>query len=513
MTHFRKSLFKPSGDEATSSGNSGGLHDLVSAGETAAAAVGEPGRSLTSSLTIAFFVTASLLAISASGILYWATVATLQYADDQVVDKRAGTVIEILQAKELNDGLLAHEVNEDNQGPRQIFMRVVSRHPPIQLETEKMSGLLAPEVFPDAKASDRFVPVRATIKSKDGKSYRAASFRVPITALPGEDAILQVATDTSLNDESLSLFKKILLTVVGVALPLSALLSWYVVNRSLRPLERIAAATQRMDGGKLDQRLALNGLPSELHELGVHFNSMLGRLESTWSDLRHYADTIAHEMRTPLNRMRLDCEIALDNANTLDEFRAVIGSSVTECERMTKLLQGLLFLARVEGKQATLAKSRNSLGIHLATLNDYFEAEAIEKGVNFSASRATGLYINGDPQLLQQAIGNLISNAIAHTPAGGIVSVKAERCGNEIGITVEDTGEGIASEYQPHIFDRFYRAGRAASGAKNSEHLGLGLSIAKGIVELHGGHITLASELGRGTKVKIMLPAATHALD
>ena len=489
------------------SASSTGLNDLVSAGD-AASAVGKPGRSLASSLTMAFFATAAFLAISASAILYWATIATLQFADDQVVDKRAGTVIDLLQSKELNDGLLAHEVNEDNQGPRQIFIRVVSEYAPIQLETENMGGLLARESFPDAKSSNRLIPVRATINSKDGKSYRAASFRVPITAVPGEDAIVQVATDTTLDNDSLSLFKKILLAVVGAALPLSALLSRYVVNRSLRPLGRIAAATQHMDGGKLDQRLALNGLPAELHELGVHFNSMLGRLETTWSDLRHYADTIAHELRTPLNRMRLDCEIALDNAKTPNEFRAVMGASVAECERLTKLLQGLLFLARIEGKQESIAKSRISLDAHCTVLQDYFEADAVEKGVRLNFAKLTGLYVDGDPQLLQQAVGNLISNAIAHTPAGGQITVLAERRGDEVVIAVVDTGVGIASEDQPHIFDRFYRADRAATAKKVGENLGLGLSIVKGIVELHGGRITVESELSRGTKIEIELPAA-----
>ena len=473
--------------------------------------MGEPGRSLASTLTLASFAAASVLTIFASGIMYWATIATLQFADDQVVDKRAGTVIDVLQAAELNDGLLAHEVNEDNQGPRQIFMRVVSQQSAIQLETENMSALLAPGSFPDAKTGNWLVPVRATIISKDGKRYRAASYRVPVTAHPGEDAILQVATDTTLDNDSLSLFKKILMIVVGSALPLSALLSWYLVKRSLRPLERIAAATQHMDGGKLDQRLSLVDLPAELHELGSHFNSMLGRLEKTWSDLRHYADTIAHEMRTPLNRMRLDCEIALEKANTVDEFRGVMGASVTECERLTNLLQGLLFLARVESKQASIANTRIALGAHLAAIHEFFETEAADKGHKLTFVAEPGLAIDGDPQLMQQAVCNLISNAIAHTPSGGQISLMAERRGHDVVITVKDTGEGIASEDQSHIFDRFYRAGCGATVKNGGDRLGLGLSITKGIVELHGGRIALQSQLGRGTTIEIFLPDASAA--
>lgn len=468
----------------------------------------KPGRSLASQLTLTVFLSVFLTALTASGILYWATIATLQYADDQVVDKRAGTVVDLLQAQELNDGLLAHEVNEDNQGPRQIFMRIISRHAPIQLETENMSGLLAPEMFPDATASDRLVPVRARINAKDGKSYRAASYRVPITRLPGEDAILQVATDTTLDNKSLSLFKRILMLVIGAALPLSAVLSWCLANRSLKPLARITAAAQQIDGGTLDQRIVLTDLPAELHELASHFNSMLARLETTWLDLKHYADTIAHELRTPLNRLRLECEIALDKAETAAEFRDVMGSAVGECERLTRLLQGLLFLARADSQQASVAPKRLLVEQELRTIGEYFGAEASEAGITLTVECENGLELEGNRELIQQAITNLLSNALAHTQHNGRIVLAAKRNAGGLEISVGDTGTGIPTEHQAHIFDRFFRAGNDRDQMHAGQRLGLGLSITKRIAELHGGRVVLESTVGKGTKVTLLFPDA-----
>lgn len=484
---------------------------LVLSSDTRALAAG-PGRTLAARLIAIFFSTAFLLVIAASGVLYWGTVTALKSADDQVVDKRAETVMDILRAKELNEGLLAHEINEDNQGPRQIFMRVVSPETSIAIETEGMSTVLAPSDFPDATTMPIHFPSRSTIRLSDGRTYRASSTRVPVTALPNlPPAILQVATDTSLDKDSLELFQKILALVVGAALPLSAFCAWYIVNRELKPLQKITSAAQAIDGATLDKRIALAGMPDELHELASHFNSMLARLETTWLDLKHYADTIAHEMRTPLHRMRLDCEIALNKSGSPAETQDVLNSMVDECEHLTRLLQGLLFLARADSKQASLAKQRFSMTEQIATLYEYFEAEAAELGIAFKAECAAELTLDADRSLVQQAAANLLSNAFAHTPKGGEVRLEAERRERAVYIRVSDTGEGIAAVHHERLFDRFYRA-RNGTGARG-ERLGLGLSITKRIVELHGGTISLTSAPGLGTCVSLIFPQPGAALE
>lgn len=470
------------------------------------------GASLLHRLIFIFFSTSLLLVITAGGILYLATLDALRSADDQVVDKRGAAIVEILHSAELNEGLLAHEINDDNQGPRQIFMRVVSDYEPIVIETEGMGKLIKTSDFPDAALSQPLVPVRKTIVLQDGKTYRGASFKVDVKFKGGPaTAILQVATDTTLDEHGLAAFRRILFLVLGAAIPSCAILAWYIVKRGLKPLDRITAAAQSIDGSSLDQRLMPAGLPAELHDLALQFNSMLGRLEETWLDLKHYADTIAHELRTPLNRMRLECELAINEAKSETEIRDVLANTAGECERLTRLLRGLLFLSRADSKQATIAPVDLTLDNEIVTIANYFETNAESAGLTLDVRCAPGITVHADRELLQQAVSNLITNSIAHTPPGGRITLSTERTGSDAVIRVEDTGEGIPPEHHARLFDRFYRASADDRAARAGQRLGLGLSIVKSIVELHGGRISFDSAPGRGTRVTLALPTALPA--
>lgn len=491
-----------------SSADRTGTETLISTDEISRVAA-EPSWPLAYRLIAVFFSSAFLLVLASSAILYWATISALQSADDQVVDKRADAVIDILKAQDLNDGLLAHEINEDNQGPRQIFMRVISDEKSIALETEGMSLVLDQRLFPDPKNAPLLESIRGTVSFPDGRRYRVAAMSVPVTALKKSPvAILQVATDTTLDNDALAMFRGVLLTVIALAIPLCAFVTWVVVRRGLRPLAAITSAAQAITGANLNQRIAVHGMPAELHDLASQFNAMLSRLEATWLDLKHYADTIAHELRTPLNRMRLSCEIALNETSSPGNMRESLNASLSECERMTKLLQGLLFLARADKKQASINPVILELETFFETIEDYFEAAACEAQIDFSCRAAPNLAITGDRELLQQAIGNLIANAIAHTPPGHRVMVDAVRSRSAVQFRVADTGEGIAAEHHDRLFDRYYRASPPAASNNGNGRLGLGLSIAKSIAELHGGSIALESAPGRGTTVTITLPGA-----
>ena len=206
-----------------------------------------------------------------------------------------------------------------------------------------MSSVLPSSLFPDVTAAPFGEMHRLSILSPSGENYRALSVRVPVAGgeAPGS-AILQVATDTTLDGEGLAWFRSLLFGVLGAALPLSALASWKLVTRELKPLDRITQAAQAVDSASMDKRLELGGLPRELHDLGLQFNSMLDRLEQSCTELKNYADTIAHEMRTPLNRMRLQSEIAIHDATTPDELRTVVTGNIEECERLCRLSAGVV---------------------------------------------------------------------------------------------------------------------------------------------------------------------------
>jgi two-component system heavy metal sensor histidine kinase CusS len=169
-------------------------------------------------------------------------------------------------------------------------------------------------------------------------------------------------------------------------------------------------------------------------------------------------------------------------------------------------LNGLLFLARADSQQAAIQPLKFKAAGQIATIAEFFETIANERGVSLRPHCDDGAEIVADRDLFKQAIANLVSNAIAHTPAGGTVSVSCEMTGEETLVHVEDTGRGIPAADQPHIFNRFYRA---AGAPADSERLGLGLAITKSIVDLHGGRISCSSAPGGGTRMTLAFPVVS----
>lgn len=463
-----------------------------------------PGVSLSLRLSLGFFLTAFLLVLTASAILYIGTLTALQSVDDQVIDKRAAAISTLLSKPVIDAAMLESEVNGDSEGPRQIFIRVLATAPALTIETRGMSRTLPQTVFPPATQKP---PSRLTLKLPSGENYRIKA-RLWQDPASGREAIIQVGTDTTLDEVSLAEFRRILMMVIGAALPMTAFLSWLLVGRELRPLARISAATRTIDANTLAYRVDLTAMPAELHDLGANFNAMLGRLESAVKNLESYADNIAHEIRTPLNRIRLANDIALDKATTADDLRTTMMTNAAECDRLTRLLNGLMFLARAGKDKAQFPSVAIDPRNEIRTVHEFFADEAAEKGVMLTGACSDTGPIMADRDLFKQIIANLIANALKHTPAGGEVRVSCQREGHEVVIDVADTGSGIAAKELPHIFERFYRAGTP----KEDSGLGLGLAIVKSITELYRGSINVTSEPGRGTAFRLAFPAARPIL-
>jgi two-component system heavy metal sensor histidine kinase CusS len=325
-----------------------------------------------------------------------------------------------------------------------------------------------------------------------------------------KEAYIQVATDVSLDQKVLGWYRIMLVLVIVGGFFVCGIAGWLIVDNELSSLRAITTATSRIGASNLTYRLKLDGLPAELRELGWQFNRMLERLEITYDGLKHYADNVAHELRTPLNKMLLGSEVILRKARTVEEYQDAIESNIEECEALTKIVKGLLFVARAENSQMTLQRELTDLGQELQTVVDYYESSASDATLRLQLSCPSGIKVNIDRPVFQRAISNLVTNAIAHTPAGGDVRVTVERTDDSYVISVIDSGEGIAPEHLPHVFDRFYRADKVR--AASSDRVGLGLAITKSIIELHGGQIDVSSELGQGTTFRIVLPFSSETV-
>lgn len=467
--------------------------------------IGRPKGSIAGQLAAWLSAISFLLLAVTATILSWGTVAALNWADDQVGEKRLETVRGYLQAENPDSAMIAHEVSEDNQGPRQIFIRIFVDNPHFVLATPNFPAALRPELFPKVQGTPLDEIIRASMDA-DGKRYRLATARISFALAASRDAIIQVAIDTSQDQPALDWYRNLLVGVLAGALLLSAMATWCVVRRKLLPISKFADQTSRIRSTTLDRRLDISGLPAELHELGQSFNDMLQRLEVAYQGLRQYSDDIAHELRSPLSRMLLNGEVTLARDRSSEDMKSALAFNVDECRQLVDLVETLLFVARAENKQMALNRQKLDIAHELRDIAAYYEPSASERDITVEVSPGQSLEANLDRMLFRRAVSNVVANAIAHTPPGGCIKVSAATERDRPRISVSDSGKGIDPADLPHVFDRFYRGDKARSFGGG--RLGLGLAIVKGIVDLHGGSVAIESTPGAGTRIDLVFAEA-----
>jgi two-component system heavy metal sensor histidine kinase CusS len=228
---------------------------------------------------------------------------------------------------------------------------------------------------------------------------------------------------------------------------------------------------------------------------------MLDRLEDSFTRLSQFSADIAHELRTPLANIRGEAEVALARPRSPGEYETVIESSIAECQRLSGIIDNLLFLARAEAAESKVNYACFDGRAALEKIAAYNEAIAEERHLTISCEGTGEVY--ADPVLFGRAVSNLVDNAVHFTVDGGRVSISLQTNSEGAEITVADTGCGIPAEHLPRIFDRFYRV----DPSRSSEGTGLGLALVKSIADLHGGTVSVESKLGRGTSVTLRFPA------
>jgi two-component system heavy metal sensor histidine kinase CusS len=281
----------------------------------------------------------------------------------------------------------------------------------------------------------------------------------------------------------------------------AAVLSGFLIAQAgLRPLRRVAAEVRAVSDDSLHHRVGIGGVPHELADVADSFNATLDRLSAAVIRLDQFAADVAHELRTPVHNLRTAAELALRSAPGTDPRPALAGV-VDEADRVARLIDRLLLLARLADPRAGLMLEEIDVTAELGAVADFFEPAATDAGVVVCVDAAPGLSHKADRALFQRAVSNLVANALAYTPTGGRVDLRAWVGPSGLIVEVADTGKGIPAEDVPHLFDRYYRPERAAEGG-----LGLGLTIVKRVAELHGGAASVESFPGRGTTARLAFP-------
>ena len=338
-----------------------------------------------------------------------------------------------------------------------------------------------------------------------------ASHRVVVAGYHGDGsppqrATIVLALDVSHEAVVLRSFRASVFGSIAGASLIAAALGFLIARQGLRPILRMADAASRITVHQLDERLDPARAPQELATLVTAFNTMLARLQDSFSRLSEFSADLAHELRTPLTNLFGRIQVVLSHKRSEREYREALEASVEDVQQLSALVTDMLFLAQADNAQTAMERQTVDLRAEADNLVEYFGTAAEERGISIVVEGYGE--VQGDRQKLRRALANLLSNAIRHSPDVEPIAVTiTSDAGGSVTVAVTDRGQGIPAEHQVRIFDRFYRAD--ASRARHSGGTGLGLAIARSIAQLHGGQISVRSVPG-STTFELTLPSS-HA--
>jgi len=465
-----------------------------------------PRRTLAFRLTAAYSLAGLLLLLLGTTGLYIVLRSELDKSTDLFLADKLHVLGTMLRDRPGDEDGLREEIELESAARRyqHFYIRLVDAQNKPILTTPGMDEQL--DIAELVRRTQGRPEHSIRMAGRHGQALRVAIAEAQVGNPPvGKDTI-QIAIDTSQEENLLSRYRLWSWTILLVTSVLFPLVGRRIARQGIHPVEEIAATARRITSTNLRERIRAEGYPSELASLAGTFNEMLDRLEESFERISRFSADIAHDLRTPVNNIRGEAEVALARARTVDEYREVLESSLEEAVRLSDLIGDLLFLARAESPLKHVQRVRVDVGELLGTVREYYDATASDAGITLTASSgAEPITAELDRSLMLRAVSNLVSNAIAHTPPGGSVTLAAAPDGEQIRIDVSDTGTGIPAEALSRVFDRFFRVDPSRS--KSSGGTGLGLAIVQSIVSLHGGTAEIISELDRGTIVTLRIHA------
>jgi heavy metal sensor kinase len=340
-------------------------------------------------------------------------------------------------------------------------------------------------------------PQWARVPGRGAKALEVASALLP------DGTLVQVGKSTETRGELLAHYRTVLLTafagIVAIALAGGAVLTRW----AMRPIRNLATTVQTiLRTGRVEARVPVLDTGDALDQLGVLFNGMLDRIASLIAAMRGSLDNVAHDLRTPMTRLRATAERALQSGDDAGVLREALADCLEESDRVTEMLNALMDIAEAETGTMRLTREPVDVADLVADAADLFADVAEDKGVALTTSGDRELMVNADRNRLRQAIANLVDNAVKYTPPGGRVECVVRADAGDGVIEVRDTGVGIAADDLPRIWDRLYRADRSRS----ERGLGLGLSLVRAIVRAHDGDVAVSSTPGEGSVFSVRLP-------
>ena len=458
-------------------------------------------KTLTFRLTIWYVILFSFFSVLVFSIVYISLVEHLSERLDTELLNEARE-LKCLYVSHGLDALKAEFSREaKSQGTNRIFYRLISPDLKIILTTYSpyWSKLLKDKRFL-LLAKDN-THMFHTLKIPGHHYY----VRIICERLP-DGNILQIGMTMKDNERLMEKYRETFATAFAVMLICGTLIGWFIVKGAIKGVQRVTNIVATINASDLSSRVPLKNEGLEIDELANSFNKMLDRIEKLVTELKEVTDNIAHDLRSPITRIRGIAETTITGNENINNYREMTLLVIEECDRLIELINNMLDISQIQAGVAKLVKEKINIVKIIKDASELFQPVAEDKNITINLHLPTkSIFIYGDKSKIQRSIANILDNAIKYTLDGGKIDISLYCKKDLIEIEIKDTGIGISKQDLPRIFDRFYRCDKSRASQGN----GLGLSLALAFIKAHGGDIKVSSKLGQGSTFNILLPKSS----
>ena len=349
----------------------------------------------------------------------------------------------------------------------------------------------------------------------NGKAkYVIQTFNVPghnydvreIYGIIGTDIVFNMGVSLADNYDYLGIFRNLIFLLMAPLFLVATLIGWFLARHALKGVEEVTQTAIGISKGSIDKRVEVKRRNDEINRLANTFNDMLDRIQTLIQGMQEMNDNVAHDLRSPLTRIRGIAEMTLMGEYSADDYRDMAANSIEECDKLIEIINTMMDITETEAGVSPFKSEKIDIVKLILSACELFDPIAEEKEVRLITDLPERLTISGDKGKMQRLVTNLLENAIKYNKHGGTVTISVKQENRRVHIEVEDTGLGIAEAELPHIFERFYRCDRSRSQAG----IGLGLSLAKAIVKAFDGEIRVTSTLDKGSSFQVFFPVIDH---
>ena len=436
-------------------------------------------------------------------LLFYAFIAKFIYDQTDQELKSQADRFSILLASEGSSAVVNNSLIEAHTaGVKKVFFRFFSATGEV-FSSSDMSYWKGMDIGIDETALKELLRENQPVFKTVAVAGRREKVRILYAAL-NSSIILQVGVAMESYARFLDAFQRIFIATMAFLIVLATAGGWFMARRAVSGVEAVTRTAQKISGGTLEERVPVKARGDEIDTLALTFNQMLDRIQALLKEIKEMSDNIAHDLRSPIARIRGAAEIALTGGKNLSEYEDMAASTIEECDRLLDMINTMLLISKTESGADRLSGKDVDLTGMVRQACELFDPTAEDKQITLRCNVPPGIHLVGDTPMIQRMLSNLLDNAIKYTQPGGLVNISVHENASQVFIAVEDTGIGISPEDLSRVFERFYRCDQSRSQAG----IGLGLSLARAIARAHGGDITVASAPNRGSTFTATLSKA-----